>query len=174
MRATVLMALLASGCNMFGQAQAGYLAPTSTREGHTGVAVDLRIDSHTGGETLGFGGGGGFRTKFAPDLFQISVAEELFAVAFPHARVSPYARAGMNFLQFEGVDGEFGFGMFSPYGEAGVMVEVRRSSPRSRLWITFGAAAEYDLRFTDQANQGYVLFVIGVAGGGSAGARARK
>ncbi len=58
--------------------------------------------------------------------------------------------------------------MFSPYGEVGVLVRVRGGDGGSRTHFSLSGVAEYDLRFTDQENQGYFMLLFGIVGIGEA------
>jgi len=109
----------------------------------------------SGGLSLGdetaerFGPGMAFRTKFTDEVKQFAFAPHVY---YLHGSgTTPYARAGANLLQLERIEGESAFGMFSPYGEAGVFV-----SP-----FVFSAFAEYDWRFTHQPHEGFFGVMIG-------------
>lgn len=165
MKTTLAALALLPGCTALMTAQGGWVSPTSDRPGHEGVAVDLRMDFFDHSKTLSPGGGFALRGKLADELFQVSIAEEAFVLYGPRAPMRPFVRGGINVFQFESVDGGFGFGMFSPYAEAGLIFAIFPEGGLGDDWLfTVSAAAEYDLRFTDQENQGYFLVLFGIGG----------
>jgi hypothetical protein len=111
-------------------------------------------------------GGRPFRTKFgAADPGALS---EDF-VLIPFARIewlTPFLRGGLNAYQFESLDDEFAYGMFSPYAEGGFLVRLWRDPDGSSVFLSLAGAVEYDIRFTDQPNEGYWMGIGGIGLGG--------
>jgi hypothetical protein len=152
----VVTALLTPGCfSVLGDAQVGGVTSTRFEEGRYGVAAQvgagLSIDEDRSAEHAG--GGMSVRTKFTPDVTQVAVSPHVY---YLHSSwVTPYARAGVNLLQFEEVDNEAVFGMFSPYAEAGMVFTP----------LVVSAFAEYDVRFSGVPNEPFVGLMLGVGAG---------
>lgn len=140
-----------TGCaSVLVDGQAGYVSSTRLDDTHRGLAAQLSSGLALGDETAEhFGPGMALRTKFTGEVRQFALAPHVYYVS--DAGTTPYARAGANLLQFERIEGESAFGMFSPYGEAGVFVTP----------FVFSAFAEYDLRFTHQPNEGFFGIMVG-------------
>lgn len=153
-----------TGCGFLFSTDAGYVMPAGDREGHDGVHAVVRAGMHSLNRKLDerqFGGQVGLRVKVADQLKQLSISESAVFYPLGFRVVAPYVRAGIHAFQFEIVDDEFGFGMFSPVGEAGVMIRISNDPKKGVGFLELGASAEYDLRFTDQDSGGYYAFFVG-------------
>ena len=152
----VVTAWLTTGCfSVLGDAQAGGVTSTRFEEGRYGVAAQvgggMSIDEEQSAEHVG--GGMSIRGKVTSNVQQLAFSPHIY---YLHSSVvTPYARAGVNLLQFESVDDEAVFGMFSPYGEAGVVVTP---------FIVSGFV-EYDVRFSGVANEPFIGLMLGVGAG---------
>lgn len=108
----------------------------------------------------GAGGGLELRGKVGPSVGQFGLGPFLYGMGGPSMTPGfvavPFARAGFNLVQFESVEGRFAFGMFGPHASAGVFLRV---FPEAGLSISVDG--EYDVRFTNTANTGYVSLMIG-------------
>jgi len=169
--AALLAVLVAApACNMLATAEGGYVRPRRDPAGQQGAAVNVRLTGFdtNRSRTFGFGGSVGLRGKFAGEMQQVALSEDVMLMAGDSTNLfTPFFRGGFHFLQFERLGGDFGFGMFSPYAEAGVMVRVRQDPIHlSQTYVILGGAAEYDLRFTDQPNRAYYTGFVGVGIGG--------
>ena len=154
-----LLALATSGCSAMVAQEAGASyavgkSEQSTVSGATYAGLGS-ADAHGG-----TGVGGELRLKGGPNLGQVAFGPMFYQLAGPDedAPVAMFvARAGFNLVQFEHVEGHFGFGMFSPHLSLGVSLRLTNSL---RLFIM--PEAEYDVRFTGQSNTGFVSLMIGI------------
>lgn len=169
--AAALLPALGLACSPLLTVDGGRFDAISDRPGRTGVAVDLRVGAYNPAEepshSVAAGGTLGFRTKFSDALTQIALSEDF--VLLPLGRieiVTPFFRGGINAFQFESLDGSFAYGMFSPYAEGGILVTLHRAEDGSSVFFSAAAAIEYDLRFTDQPNEGYWMGLAGFGLGG--------
>lgn len=175
--APLLFALLFNGCAYHLAATGGYVASPSGFTGYDGI----QLDGHLG---MGLGGGGGsgsfssqyeggrqqartvafgaaFRLRSARSLTQVGVGPEI-TVRLP-TTVSPYARAGVDLLQFESHQGSFGFGMLSPHLELGVgFCSGASGTSASNLCFTVSGLAGFDLRLTSQPSAAYLGGLAGL------------
>jgi hypothetical protein len=89
--------------------------------------------------------------------------------------VVPYARAGLTALQIGAANGHFSIGMFGPFLEGGVAIDIGKLpdfiSRYTSYFIAINTGIGYDVRFTSQPNEAYWLF--GVALGWRFGVRGR-
>ena len=162
-RFVILVFAFTGGCSLLATTEVGQFRATSKQAaGQTGVAAVTRAGHYVHTDSVSYGLGVGLRTKVAPQLKQYAVSTDV-SVSPRLRAVTPFIRAGVNAYQAESVAGDFGYGMFSPYGEAGLMVQLGRSSGGTRVYLTAAASVEYDLRFTDQASQGYWAALGGIA-----------
>jgi hypothetical protein len=150
------LALCQVGCFSFvADEQAGLVASTAAQPGRVGAAfassvgANASLDDDSRDFVEHVGPGAALRVKVTRDVQQFALGPHAYWLQ--HGVVSPYARAGVNLLQFEHVDGGFGFGMFSPYAEAGVRI----------FPVVVSGFVEYDLRFTHQANEGFFGVMLG-------------
>ncbi len=100
-----------------------------------------------------FGPGIALRTKFSSSLQQFALSPHAYYLH--SSAVSPYLRAGASLLQFEHIDGGFGYGMFSPCAELGMYIYP----------VVVSTFVEYDIRFTNQPNEGYFGAMLGLGYG---------
>ncbi|HQP35244.1 MAG TPA: hypothetical protein PLI95_08700 [Polyangiaceae bacterium] len=153
---TLALALGAQGCfSMLMDLQGGYTSSTRFESGRQGFALNASAGGNLG-DTRGAevaGPGLAIRSKLTSEVKQISLSPHAYLLG--GSGIAPYARGGVNLLQFEQVDGSFAYGMFSPYGEVGIYL-----SP-----LVLSAFAEYDLRFTSQRNEGFVGIMAGIGTG---------
>lgn len=156
--ALALAAPLLTGCWAFARLEGGPVVPISSCTGCSGSALDAHFAF---GEDISAGPDFALRTKFTPDVQQLAFAFGLTAVGEPEP-ISPYFTTGIHVLQFERAYGRSAFGMFSPYAELGAHVGVIHDGDEW-LSVLFGTAIEYDLRFTQQRNDGYWSLKLGVA-----------
>lgn len=157
--ALALLALMASGCSaLLAQEAGGSYAVGKSEQSTVSGATYLGLG--TVGSNGGTGVGGELRLKGGPNLGQVALGPMFFQLAGPEGE-SPVAmfvaRAGFNLVQFESVEGHFGFGMFSPHLSAGVSLRLTHAL---RLFIM--PEVEYDVRFTSQQNTGFVSLMIGI------------
>lgn len=82
------------------------------------------------------------RTKVTRDISDVGLGLAL-AYAPPVRPVSGYFLVGVNALQLGVFDRQASFGMFGPFGEAGIIF-----SPTNGFGITLGPSIQYDIRFT--------------------------
>lgn len=143
-------------------AEGGYLRPVSSVDGHTGGAAHFRLEA-VNRRRENWGLGGGLRIKGASEVKQLSISFNVLYTPLGIRAFVPYLRGGVNEFQFESVDGSFGYGMFSPFAEAGVMLRVARDKRRGGTYLTIGGFTEYDLRFTDQRSRAYWGLMVGIA-----------
>jgi hypothetical protein len=153
-----------AACNPLIQVDGGAFSAFSDRPGRTGGVADLRVGA-VGDEPAGggpaVGGSGGLRLKLSEALTQVALCADLMVFPVPGARhLLPFLRLGVNGFQFEDLDDSFGFGLYSPYAELGSLLVVTPSQP-DRWFVSFGLGVEYDLRLTDQPNEGYWYAVLG-------------
>lgn len=149
---------------MLFSADAGYVRSAGDLDGHSGVHGAVRAGMHSGRGDLGgrqFGFEAGFRVKVADQVKQLAISESVVLYPLGFLAVAPYIQSGFHFLQFETIHDEFGFGMFSPYGEGGLMIRTGGDTKKGMSYIKLGASAEYDLRFTDQDSSAYYAFFVG-------------
>jgi hypothetical protein len=160
-RLTVVLAVVlcapSQGCfSLLGDIQAGYVSSTTLDTERMGGGLNLSGGGNineTDQSAEHFGPGLALRTKFASSLQQFALSPHVY---YLHGSwVSPYLRAGANLLQLEHVDDGFGYGMFSPYGELGMYITP----------FVMSGFVEYDVRFTEQPNEGYFGFMIGIGTG---------
>ncbi len=161
--AAAVAALTAGGCALMTSTEAGHFRPTKgDADGNSGVAAVFRAGHYMHSDSMSYGLGLGMRTKLASELKQYSISADV--TVSPRLRgLVPFLRTGANLYQAESLAGEFGYGMFSPYAEAGLMVQVARTSGGTRIYLSGAATAEYALRFTSQPHRGYWGFVGGIA-----------
>lgn len=153
------IALIAmSGClGITASADGGSLKPFTSRDGHTGGQANLRAGVFGSDQNPRLGGEMTLRAKLASNVKQFSIGGGVVFWPLRQHLVTPYGRLGLNEFQFESVEDNFGFGMFSPYGEAGLMVRVK-----PQVSISLGGTAEYDLRFTGADSEGYWGVLVGI------------
>ncbi len=146
------IALCVGGCHQVGHLQAGpmwSLSPeTSGRDGlelNTHAAIDPESGSS------GVGVDGGLRMKYSNRLRHAGVSVGL--AAHPARGESGLlVRAGFNIFQFESVDDQFAFGMFSPSIAAGASFEG----------YTLTVGMDYIVRFSAVPNEGFVSIKLGL------------
>jgi hypothetical protein len=160
----LVVAVLSSACaSTVFTAQGGYVRPAEDRDGQTGGAVNLyggafvNRDSNLGMEMA-------LRFKGASNLKQGAMGMSLISIPFGAHVVMPFGRAGVHELQFESVNGDFGFGMFSPFAEAGLMIRTKRRRYGGGTFFTISAFGEYDLRFNSPKSGAYWGIAIGITG----------
>lgn len=161
--ATSAVALICalSGCRLSASSEAGWFRPSrGAVAGESGVAASVRAGHRVPAGAALLGLSVGLRTKVAADVKQYAVAADV-AVSPRLGRVVPFLRGGANIYQAESLAGEFAYGMFSPYIQAGLMVQLFRRDGGTRVYFSAAGAAEYTVRFTSQPNRGY----LGVIGG---------
>ena len=154
-----LLPLAAGGCSVVVAQEAGASYAVGKSEQST-VSGATYAGLGTSSPHGGLGAGPELRIKVGPNLGQVALGPMFFQLAGPDEE-HPFAmfvgRAGFNLLQFEQVEGRFGFGMFSPHLSLGVSLRLTNSL---RLFIM--PEAEYDVRFTGQSNTGFVSLMIGI------------
>ena len=163
--ACVALSVPAAGCSLTGYmtAAGGYTASASSLPGRDGAQAAIQLGI---GEN-GLGGGGALRMQLTPNVREVGLAGELFAIYLPW-EVAPLARVGVELLQFGSIDGEFSFGMFSPYLEAGfAWITPRGSSFAGPFMVAIVGVMEGSVRFTGQPSEfgGGFLISIGYGGG---------
>jgi hypothetical protein len=158
-------AALCAACNPLLHGQAGYVRSMEVDGSGEGAAVELRAGSWNGERSeVGYGGGFALRTKFGDDIQQLATAQEVVVVPFPTLRLfSPYVRGGVHALQLERLGGDLAFGMFSPYGELGLIFALRSTSSDT-TFLSVAVSAEYDVRFTGQSPEPFLGLSIGLGG----------
>ena len=154
-----LGAFVLSGCSAMGIVEAGASYAVGKPHQSTG-SLNGYFGVGPGDDHGGAGGGVEVRGKVGPSVGQIAIGPMLYGMGGPQMTPGfvavPFARAGFNLLQFESVEGNFAFGMFSPHASAGVFLRV---FPEAGLSISFDG--EYDVRFTSTPNTGYLSLMIG-------------
>lgn len=155
--ALALWAPLLSGCWAWARVDGGVTTPTTLCEGCQGATVNTHFAAGEDGEA---GFDTAIRMKFTPDVAQFAYGVG-YVGTFQPEPVSPYFLGGAHLLQLESAFDEFAIGAFSPYAELGARIAL--SDRRGGLVeLSLGTSIEYDLRFTDQPNQGFWGFMIGV------------
>jgi hypothetical protein len=141
------------GCgSMVLQTTTGFVA-SMTDVHRNGGAVNFHVNG--GSEFVGVGPA--LRMKFTKNDQQIGLGTELIVLFPPVGPVTFYGRAGIHAGQFEWLSKDFVYGMFSPYGELGVMVRVYF------IQLTASGAVDYSVRFGNPPNEGFWSFLLGVA-----------
>lgn len=150
------------GCSLIGIVEAGPSYAVGKEKQSTG-SLNAYLGVGPGDDHGGAGGGVELRGKVGPSVGQVALGPFLYGMGGPQMNPGfvavPFARAGFNLLQFESVEGNFAFGMFGPHAELGVFLRV---FPEAGLSIAVDG--EYDVRFTDTANTGYLSLMIGFGG----------
>jgi|GEM_PF-2775480 len=163
-KSTASLAVLigvAAGCRPLVSTEAGWFRPArNAAAGDSGVAAEFRTGHRVPTGAVALGLNVGLRTKLADDVKQYALAADI-SVSPRLSRVVPFLRGGANIYQAESLSGAFAYGMFSPYVQAGLMVQLFGRAGGTRVYLSAAASAEYAVRFTSQANRGYV----GVLGG---------
>jgi len=155
----VLFPLAASGCSAILAQEVGGSYAVG-KAGQSAVVGATYAGLGDGSDTGGVGGAAELRVKVGPEMGQVALGPSLYVLRgtedqYPSAMW--VLRGGFNLLQFESVEGRFGFGMFSPHLATGVSLRLHDST---RLFIM--PEAEYDVRFTGQSGTGYVSLMIGI------------
>lgn len=144
---------LTSGCfSAMGDVQAGGVSSTRFEEGRVGGAAQVAggVSFGTDTDVEHVGPGADLRAKVTRDVTQVGIGPHVYWL---HSSwVTPYARAGATLLEFGSVDGDASFGALGPRAELGMFITP----------VVVSAFAEYDLRWTDQANEGFVGLMVGV------------
>lgn len=147
------------GCSFIGIVEAGPSYAVNKVHQSTG-SLNAYLGVGPGDDHGGAGGGVELRGKVGPSVGQVALGPMLYGMGGPQMNPGfvavPFARAGFNLLQFESVEGRFAFGMFGPHASAGVFLRV---FPEAGLSISIDG--EYDVRFTDTPNTGYLSLMIG-------------
>lgn len=162
----LLAGTTAHGCSMTGYmtAAGGFTASASSLPGRDGPQAAIQIGV---GED-GLGAGAAIRMQLTPNVREVGLAGELFAMYLPLA-LSPMARVGIELLQFGNIDDTFSFGMFSPYLEAGfAWLTPRGSSAAGPFMVAVVGVMKGSVRFTGQPSEfgGGFLISVGYGGGG--------
>ncbi len=158
---------LLSGCGLLYQVGGGGVAGLDDRPGRLGVEAQGHAGFGLSDASFVMGLGLSARARVTENVQQLAGGSHLFVTALADGP-SPYLRVGTHFLQFERVDGAFGFGMASPFAEAGLALfdaagRKRRgffgTGPYVGLWIG------YDTRLTDQPSEASAGITFGWAMG---------
>lgn len=154
-----LVPLAASGCSalLAQEAGASYAVGKAGQSAFAGATYAGIGDGDANG---GFGGAGELRVKVGPEMGQVAFGPSFYVLRGPDEQYPAamfVARGGFNLVQFESVEGRFGFGMLSPHLAAGVSLRLHDTV---RLFLM--PEAEYDVRFTGQSGTGYVSLMIGI------------
>lgn len=148
----IAWAALSAGCmSAVADAQVGGVSSTRLAKGRYGGAGQL-----AGGFSLGntrdaehFGPGADLRLKATEDITQVGIGPHAYWL---HSSwTTPYARVGATLLELGRVDGATSIGSLGPRAEFGVFLST----------FVISAFAEYDLRWSDQDNEGFFGLMLG-------------
>lgn len=160
--------LALTGCSGLYDLEVGYARSIGKSPDESAVEVNTH-EGLGGGNDHGGGGAGAMeRIKAGPNIFQFQLGPMGYATVGPKRGdpVAVYALGGFSLLQLESVRGQFAYGLFSPTAELGLAIR--------KIYTTLSVQAEYDVRFNDVPNTGYVCFMIGLGAVGFAGKDAGK
>jgi hypothetical protein len=153
---------LAAGCSGLTSVGLGYTSSPSGQPGRQGGALNAYYGA---GPSPNAGLSLGLRTKFTENVQHVAISVDGYLTVPTDSFVIPMVRLGANFLQFEGVDGDFAFGMFSPFIEGGVAFLLDWVSAATKAaglgepktfggpFLSLTGAAEYVVRFSDARNE---------------------
>jgi len=149
--AILLFATLCQGCLV--RTSGGYVQGISGGEGQSGMALNVfaGMGDKKSGRTVDFASGLAVRSKLSEESSMVALGSGFdFQFTPLQSRFRPFINAGIHLLQFEESRGGFGFGMFSPYLDAGLGIGF------ARMWsLTLGAGIGYDIRFNSNPNTFY-------------------
>lgn len=171
MRATFLALACAPAlpaCSYFTQLGGGPVMSAEGRSGRVGLEAQVHGGYGWGGVDAIVGLGGSARLRGTEDVQQLAGGPHLFATMLNDGP-APYLRLGAHVLQLERVDGDFGFGLFSPFVELGVNFFTALQGPLGFVGDGFSLGLWYgrDTRVTDQPSESMVGLTLGWAGGAS-------
>lgn len=151
--------LVCGGCSLIGIVEAGPSLAVGKPHQSTG-SLNGYLGVGPGDDHGGAGGGVEIRGKVGPSVGQVALGPFVYGMGGPQMGQGfvavPFARAGFNLVQFESVEGNFAFGMLGPHASVGVFLRVFPEAG-----ISFSVDGEYDVRFTDTPNTGYLSLMIG-------------
>lgn len=163
----VSLALL-EGCSAWVHATAGVATTFSGgRDGPEGV-VDLEYGGSIGRD-VPIGPSLNLHGRFGDQLVQLAPSLSLRAMA--RAPAAPFVGLGVRAFSFESNNGSFGFGMGSPYLDAGIYVPFtsmssvfgsRSDSAGGGLGVVLHGQVGYDVRFTSQPNETWASISLGI------------
>lgn len=142
-----------SGCiSVVADAQAGFVSSTRFEKQRIGGAAQVAGGFNIGSDTDAehFGPGLDARAKVTRDIQQVGVGPHLYWLS--SSWVSPYARLGTTLVELGRVDDAFSVGALGPRAELGFF----------HSGFVVSTYAEWDLRWTEQRNEGFVGLNIGV------------
>lgn len=166
----VLSLALMGGCSAWTHASAGVATTFSGGRGGLGGVVDLEYGGSIGRD-LPVGPSLNLHARFGDQLVQIAPSLSMRVMA--RAPAAPFVGLGVRAASFEANNGTFGFGMGSPYLDAGIYV------PFTSLSSVFGSRSDaagagfglvlhgqigYDVRFTAQPNETWASVSLGLGG----------
>lgn len=150
------------GVSLLSNAEAGYAHALGKSPEESAVAINAKsgagfklplLPPIFGDDTSGIGYS--VRTKLGPHMGQGALGTFAYRLIPLDSKQDQtlYLTAGISWLQLESVRGQFGYSLLSPSGGLGMAV--------APLHMTFAVEAEYDWRFNDVPNTGYILFMAG-------------
>lgn len=157
--------LACTGCSGWLRGDLGAMSSTTLNSGRQGGVGSL--DASLGDRDFPVSFDVGLRAKGSKSVGDGALFLGGLLLQTPEP-VGLYVLGGTNFLQLGSADGKISFGMFSPSAELGMLIgthPVSRNGVPDKLPGRFllGAGVQYDLRFTQQPNEGFFMVKLGYA-----------